>query len=252
MDFYEGRPLVFGHRGAREAAPENTMAAFQKALAMGADGIELDVMLSSDGVPVVCHDFSLERTTNGHGKVTEHALAELRALDAGSHFSREFQGEPIPTLEDVLDAFGDSLRINVELKSISRRDDGLEAKASDLVIRRGLTSTVVFSSFNPLSLWRARRVSVCIPRGLLYSADLPLPLRKAWAAPLLGLQAVHPQGRLVDEGYMRWARRKGYRVNVWTINEPAEMNRLLDLGVDILITDRPDLARETVNRRRQR
>lgn len=252
MDFYEGRPLVFGHRGAREAAPENTMAAFQEALAMGADGIELDVMLSSDGVPVVCHDASLERTTNGSGSVSQHTLAELRALDAGSHFAPEFAGEPIPTLAQVLDAFGDSLRINIELKTTSRRDDGLEAEASDLVASRGLTSTVVYSSFNPLSLWRARRYGPRIPRGLLYSADLPIPLRLAWFAPLLGLQAVHPSRKMVDAAYMRWARRRGYRVNVWTVNAPDEMDRLLDLDVDMLITDRPDLARELVNRRRPR
>ncbi len=97
-----------------------------------------------------------------------------------------------------------------------------------------------------------RRIAPSLRRALLYSADLPIYLRRAWSAPLLGLDAVHPHFTLVDEAYMRWARQKGYRVNVWTVNDPAEMVRLLDLGVDALITDRPEVAREIVDAHRQR
>lgn len=243
MEFYADRPLVFGHRGAREVAPENTMAAFQKALALGADGIELDVMLSADGIPVVIHDYTLERTTNGRGRVAEHTLAQLRALDAGG-------GEPIPTLAEVLDAFGDSLRINIELKIASAADDGLVARVAQLVAERGLFDTVLISSFNPLALWRMRRADARLARGLLYAPGVPLYLRRAWVAPFLALDAMHPHFSMVDAVYMRWARRRGYHVNVWTVNDPGEMERLLDLGVDVLITDRPDIARTVVGNRR--
>ena len=250
MDFYQDRPLVFGHRGAREVAPENTLAAFQAALAMDADGIELDVMLSADGVPVVIHDFTLERTSNGQGQVGERTLAQLQALDAGSYFAPRFAEERLPTLAQVLDALGGSLRINIELKSRTWAETGLEKSVAELVAQRGLNSSVIVSSFNPLSLWRMRRINPRIARGLLYERHMPLCLRRAWAAPFLGLNAVHPQAGMVDAAYMRWARGKRYRVNVWTVNEPAEMERLLALGVDTLITDRPDVARKVVDARR--
>ena len=214
---------------------------------MGADGIELDTMLSADGVPVVIHDFTLERTTDGQGRVDEQPLDKLRELDAGGHFSAEFRGEPLPTLAEVLDAFGSALRINIELKSHSPGDNGLEARVVELIRQRGLGPSIIFSSFNPLSLWRVRRLAPEIQRGLLYAPDLPLYLRRAWTAPFLALAAMHPQSRMVDARYMRWARGKGYRVNVWTVNDPPEMLRLIELGVDALITDRPDVARKLVD-----
>ncbi len=251
MDFYADRPLVLAHRGAREVAPENTMAAFQAALAMGADGIELDVMLSADGVPVVIHDFTLERTTNGQGRVAERTLAQLQALDAGLYFAPRYQGERIPALEQVLDTFGGSLRINIELKSHTLAQTDLEAAVAQLVVQKGLISSVIVSSFDPLSLWRMRRINPRIARGLLYARHMPLFLRRAWAAPFLALDALHPQASMVDAAYVRWARRKGYHINVWTGNEPAEMERLLVLGVDMLITDRPDVARKIVDARRR-
>lgn len=250
-EFYKGRPLVFGHRGARQAAPENTLAAFRKAHEMGADGIELDVMLSADGVPVVIHDSTVDRTTNGSGRVRELTLDQLRELDAGGRFASQFSGEPIPTLAEVLDAFGSALRINIELKSASTGDDGLEARVVELLRARSLGRSIVFSSFNPLSLWRAKRLAPEIRRGLLYAPDMPVYLSRAWAAPFLGLDAVHPEGRMVDAGYVRWAHGKGYHVNVWTVNEPPEMLRLIELGVDVLITDRPDVARTLVDAQRR-
>ena len=160
-----------------------------------------------------------------------------------------FQGESIPTLEGVLDAFGDSLRFNIELKSDAVGNTGLESTVAQLVMEKRLVSNVVVSSFSPLSLWRMRRASPPIARGLLYAPNLPIYLRRAWTAPLLALNAVHPEARMVDANYMRWAKSKRYRVNVWTVNMAQEMERLLDLGVDILITDRPDLARRTVDAR---
>lgn len=248
-ELYGTKTRVFGHRGARASAPENTMSAFQLALDMGAEGIELDVMLSADGVPVVCHDFTLERTTDGSGKVRDHTVVELQALDAGAHYSAAYQGERLPTLAQVLERFGHQLYVNIELKSASAGNDGLETAVVDLVRRYNMAERIIFSSFNPLSLWRAKRLAPHMARGLLYSFDMPLLLRQAWAAPLLGLDAVHPGHSMIDQDYLRWARRKGYHINTWTVNEPDEMIRLIDLGVDILITDRPALARQVVDDR---
>jgi glycerophosphoryl diester phosphodiesterase len=216
---------------------------------MGADGIELDVQLSADGVPMICHDFSLERTTDGRGEVSAHTQQELQALDAGSHFSRAFSDQTIPTLAQVLDTLGQRLGINVELKTRSRLNNTLEAAVAALIRERGLQDRVILSSFNPFSLWRARVLAAEIPRGLLYAPDLSATLSRGWAIPFLALEAVHPSKTMVDAAYVRWAHGKGYDVNVWTVNAPEEIERLIDLGVDTIITDCPDVALEIRNRK---
>jgi len=121
-----GRTLDIAHRGASTAAPPNTLAAFEKAIELGADGIEFDVHLSADGVPVVIHDFTVNGTTNGSGRVASLTLVQLKQLDAGSYFDPAFAGERIPTLAEVLEAVGSRLLLNIELKSTSLRDNGLE------------------------------------------------------------------------------------------------------------------------------
>jgi glycerophosphoryl diester phosphodiesterase len=219
------------------------MAAFAKAVDLGADGIEFDVHLSADGVPVVIHDFSVDATTDGSGPVSGLPLAQLKELDAGSSFDPAFAGEPIPTLAEVLETFGHRLFLNVELKTVSPGDNGLERAVITEVKRHGLDrdDRVLLSSFNPFSLRRARRLSPHMRLGLLYAPDLTLPLRRAWLAPLAPHQARHPEHTMVDARYMAWARRHGYQVNTWTVDDPAEMHRLVDLGLDGIITNVPDV-----------
>jgi len=234
-------PLNIAHRGASAAAPPNTLAAFEKAIELGADGVEFDVHLSADGVPVVIHDFTVDSTTDGSGRVAEMTLAQLKQLDAGSHFDPAFAGERIPTLGEVLEAVGGRLLLNIELKSTSLRDNGLEQAVIAQVEQHSLGDSVLFSSFNPFSLRRAKRIASHIPVGLLYAPDLPLPLRRAWLAPLVPHEARHPKHTMVDARYMAWARRRGYRVNTWTVDDPDEMHRLIDLDVDGIITNVPDV-----------
>jgi glycerophosphoryl diester phosphodiesterase len=150
MDWKAGT-LNIAHRGASAAAPANTMAAFEKALALGADGIELDVQLSADGVPVVIHDFTVDDTTDGSGKVARMTLAQLEQLDAGSYFDPAFAGERIPTLEKVLEVMGNRLLLNIELKGFSLFDKGLERAVIGLIEQHALRSRVFLSSFNPFS-----------------------------------------------------------------------------------------------------
>lgn len=240
------RPLNIAHRGASAVAPANTMAAFEKAVELGADGIELDTHLSADGVPVVIHDFAIDATTDGSGRVAEMDLAQLKQLDAGSHFDPAFAGERIPTLEEVLLAFGERLLLNIELKSVSPRDNGLEQAVLALVGQYELESRVLLSSFNPFSLRRAKKIAPHVRVGLLYAPDLPLFLSRAWLAPLFPHEARHPERTMVDARYMRWARRRGYRVNVWTVDDPDEMRRLIDLGVSGIITNVPDVLRDVL------
>ncbi|MCJ7735939.1 MAG: glycerophosphodiester phosphodiesterase [Anaerolineae bacterium] len=237
-------PLIIAHRGASAAAPQNTLAAFEKAIALGADGVELDVHLSSDGIPVVIHDFNVDATTNGHGAVTEMTLDELKLLDAGSSFSPEFASERIPTLAEVLTCLRphDAL-LNVEVKSTSLRNTGLEDAIITLIREHRVAECVIFSSFNPVTLWRLKRLAPDVPAGLLYSMDLSLPLRQAWFAPLFKHEARHPHHSMVNAAYMEWAHRRGYMVNTWTVDHPVEMQRLITLGVDSIITNVPDVLR---------
>jgi glycerophosphoryl diester phosphodiesterase len=245
VDWDSGK-LVIAHRGASTAAPANTMAAFDKAVELGTDGIEFDVHLSADGVPVVIHDFAVDATTDCSGRVAEMTLAQLKQLDAGSYFDPAHAGERIPTLEEVLQAFGNRLLLNVELKSTSLRGNGLERAVIALVEKYGLGSRVLFSSFNPFSLRRAKKIAPHIRAGLLYAPNLPLPLSHAWLAPLFPHEARHPEHTMVDAHYMAWAHRRGYRVNTWTVDDPNEMRRLIALGVDGIITNVPDVLRKTL------
>ena len=239
-----GRPLNIAHRGAGRAAPPNTLSAFLKAAEIGADGIEFDVQLSADGVPVVIHDFSVDRTTDGTGAVSSMTLAQLKELDAGSTFDPSYAGEPIPTLAEVLEAVGSRLLLNIELKSTGLRATGLSRAVVGLVSAHGSGALTLISSFNPFSLRRAKRLAPSIPVGLLYASDLALPLRRAWLAPFVRPEARHPEHTMVDARYLAWARDRGKLVNTWTVDERTEMRRLIRLGVDGIITNQPDVLGE--------
>lgn len=234
------RPINFAHRGACAVAPENTLSAFARAFELGADGIELDVQLSADGILVVCHNFEVDQTSNGHGRIATLSLAELKQLDFGSWFGPQFAGERIPTLDEVFDSLSPPALVNIELKSMSLRDNGLEAAVAALVRRRAVYDRVIVSSFNPVVLRRLRRLDSHIEIGLLYAPNLPIILARAWLRPWVRPHALHPEQTLVDTNYMAWARRRGYAVNVWTVNEAAAMRRLIDVGVTSIITDYPD------------
>ncbi|OQY24862.1 MAG: hypothetical protein B6I35_00570 [Anaerolineaceae bacterium 4572_32.2] len=239
------RTLNIAHRGASSVAPANTLAAFEKAVELGADGIEFDVHLSADGAPVVIHNFTVDETTNGSGRVADMSLAQLEELDAGSYFDPAFAGERIPTLAQVLEAVGSRLLLNIELKHFSPRDNGLEraviAQIEQYQRGRDNDNRILLSSFNPFSLRRAKKIAPYIPVGLLYALELPLPLRRAWLAPLAPHEARHPKHTMVNASYMDWAQRRGYRVNTWAVNDSDEMRRLIALGVDGIITPVPDV-----------
>lgn len=249
-EFYGDRAFVNqGHRGAPEVAPENTLSAFAEAMQLGAHGIELDVMLSEDGEIVVIHDYTLDKTTTGSGLVKDHTLIELKQLDAGSWFGEEFIGTRIPTLQEVIDNLPRAALINIEIKGESLTTDGLEQAVVNTIAENNLFDRVMVSSFNPVSLLRVKRADQRIPVGLIYAPDLPVFLSDGWFIPILRPEALHPRYDMVDEAYMTWAGNKGFRVNVWTVNEAAEMKRLLDLGVDGIITDRPDLVLQILQER---
>jgi len=210
-------------------------------LQLGADGIEFDVRLCADGVPVVIHDATVDATTDGSGPVAKMTLSALKELDAGSWFDPAFAGERIPTLTEVLEVVGGRLLLNVELKGGALLNDRLERAVADEIECHGLADQVLLSSFNPLILRRVQRIDPLLSTGLLYTST---------ARPKIGISrliaprrqtAVHPHHTLVDEGHVRWARQHGYRINVWTVDDAAEMRHMIGMGVDGIITNVPDL-----------
>lgn len=241
------RTKVYAHRGAKTVAPENTIPAFQEAIAQGADGIELDVQCSKDGVLVVMHNFSVDETTNGKGRVADLTAAELGKLDAGSHFNAKFSGTGVPTLEEVLGVTAGKIKLNIEIKSQDPMG-GHEVEPLAEMLRTGnLYDQVIVSSFNPVTLIKMRHVDPQVALGLLYwGQHLPAYLREIWLSSILRPEAFHPHHQLIDEEYMVWAKAIPAAVNTWTVNDPAEALRLAGLGVDTIITDVPDTILSTL------
>lgn len=234
-------PTIFAHRGASAYAPENTLAAFTLALEQGAPAIEFDVKLSADRRVIAMHDPTLERTTNGVGKVASQPLAALRELDAGGWKDARYAGERIPTLEEIFETLGGKLFMNIELTNYSTPFDGLVDEVVALVRRYGMQKHVLFSSFYPTNLMRAQRLLPETP-----CAQLSLPgWSGAWqrlGGHFLPLAADHPYTSDVTAQSVQRAHTRGRRVHVWTVNDPADMRRLRALGVDGIFTDDPPLA----------
>ena len=230
---------IWGHRGASADAPENTLPAFALALGQGADGIELDVQMTRDDELVVIHDETLERTTDGHGWVADHSLASLRSLDASAGWAG-FGGTHIPLLAEVLELIKDSDAVaNVELKTDTIRYHGIEERVLDVVAASGVGERVIFSSFNHYTLRNLRKLGATQPMGALVSDRLFKPWRYLLT---LEAEALHPSVGAATAKPVRKCHERGQRVHVWTADKPKDINRLLRLGVDAIITNVPEVA----------
>jgi glycerophosphoryl diester phosphodiesterase len=245
------RPRVFAHRGGCALGPENTLAAFDAGVAAGADGLELDVHLSADGVVVVHHDETLDRTTSGAGPLAQRTAAELAAVDAGCRFESTgggtFRGQRIgiPTLRDVLERYRD-IPIIVEMKVDSvemGRALAAEVRRADAVDR------VCVAGFGCRAV-RAARAALPRIASSACAAEVRIALYRSWVRwPVRhvshgGYQVPEVAGRhrIVSPAFVRHAHAAGLQVQVWTVDEEPDMRRLLDWGVDALISNRPDLA----------
>ncbi|HIE25626.1 MAG TPA: glycerophosphodiester phosphodiesterase [Anaerolineales bacterium] len=228
-------PIIFAHRGASAQAPENTLAAFELALEQGADAIELDVKLSSDQIPVVIHDPTVDRTTDGSGTVANLSLSALKELDAGD-------GQKIPTLDEVFERVGGKLLINVELTNYKTRDDQLVDKVVEVVKKHNLADNIIFSSFLPKNLKRTAKLLPQTPRGLLALPSLLGFFVRKFLFRKGDFQALHPYLTDTSKRQIQNAHLNNRRVHVWTVNDPEDMHRLADWGVDGIFTDDVKLA----------
>ena len=233
--------LIWAHRGASAYAPENTITAFEKAIHMKADGIELDVHLSRDGELMVCHDEKIDRCSSGTGEVCAMSVSQLKQYDYSFKF-RRFRGETIPTLREVLELVAPSgLLLNIELKTNVNPYPGIEEKCLALVDEYGMSDRVMYSSFNSDSLGRMHALSPGTKLGLLYKKHTKGTLLRAKQA---GATALHPEFHLCyQDKYVENMHSKGYALNVWTPNASSDFWKLAELDVDGVITNQPDIAR---------
>jgi glycerophosphoryl diester phosphodiesterase len=238
------KPIIYAHRGASKYAPENTGAAFRKALEMKAGGIEIDVHMSKDGGIVICHDERVNRTSNGTGFIKDMTVEELKSLDFGSWFSEEFAGERMMMLEELLELLKDWEGIlNIELKSGIILYKGLEEKVVSLLRRYDRIDRTIISSFNHYSLRGIKELEPGLKTGILYSAGLYEPWEYAGK---VGAEAVHPQFYSMVPAIIQGCRVHGIVMNPWTVDQPETIRQLALAGVDGIITNVPDVALQVI------
>jgi glycerophosphoryl diester phosphodiesterase len=241
------RPLLFAHRGLSSIAPENTMAAFKMARDLGIPGVELDVHLTSDGKLAVIHDHSTARVSGVALEIERSAWKELSGLDIGSWKGGEWKGERIIELSALFEEFGDSLYYDVELKSSISSDYGLEAAVAACLrdafeSKAGLTGRILVSSFNPMALARFKYLSPAIPTAIIWSGsgDVPAYLRHGEGRWIGKVDVLKPDRKKVTPlSSFRWRKLERYPVLPWTVDAPAEAARLLSLGCEGVISNKP-------------
>lgn len=235
---------IYAHRGSSGTHPENTLAAFKEAARLPVFGVEFDVHLTKDGEPVVIHDETIDRTSNGSGFVKDMTLAELKAYDFGSWFSEDHKGERIPTLEEVLLVFSQTAHhINIELKSDIFPYDTMEEKVLSLVHDLNLETRVVISSFNHEAIRKVKTLKPELQTAVLLGSILVDPLRYMRDVPSEALHVHYPAAlrpsvkKAIEEGGM---------VRVFTVNEREQVEALQEIGVQAIFTDYPERVQSFV------
>ena len=229
-------PWVIAHRGASAVAPENTMSAFRRAVEMGAECIETDLHLSRDGRLVILHDTTLNRTTSGDGLVKTYTFKELRELDAGKWFSKDFAGERLPTIEELLDYAGQAdLSLFLEIKGGAGY--GVERAVISALRGRKESKAAVVLCFDASVLDRIHQLDRLLMTGLLFETGGEDMVKEAVR---VGARQIGPRGDCVTPELVADAHRRGLKMITWTINEAAQMRALAAIGVDGIITNHPD------------
>ncbi|WP_174613671.1 glycerophosphodiester phosphodiesterase [Virgibacillus ihumii] len=231
---------IIAHRGASRSAPENTMSAFELAYQSGAEGIETDVQLTKDNVPVIMHDERLKRTTNGTGYIKDYTLSQLQQLDAGTWFSTKFSGETIISLHELLQWLRNKqLYLNIELKNNKIDYKNLENIVVDMISQFQLQNRTTISTFNPKSVRRLSTIANQIDIAFLTSKRRK---RLVENAKLLGASAVHIKYPLLSNRLIQQCKQENIPVRVYTVNSTNRMQRCFDYGSDGIFTDIPEQA----------
>lgn len=231
--------VVMAHRGASAVAPENTLVAYEKAIEMGADYAELDVRQTKDGAIVLMHDKTVYRTTGVKGFVWDFTLDELKQLEAGSWFGEEFRGEPIPTLEEVIRQVKGRMKLNIEVK-ISENEPGIVQKVVDIIRAEGFSEECIITSFDMETVKTFKAIAPNLRTGLIFDKEYRSDVFEGnW-------EILSSNHELVDETFMQLARNSGKKIYAWTVNDREEMLRLIGLGVDGIITNKPDLLKSVL------
>lgn len=241
---------IIAHRGANLFAPQNTVPAFTKAIELGADGLETDVHITKDGQAVICHNYSIDETSNGLGNISERTLRELKSHDFGGYFSRRFKGTPLPSLDEFLEICkNSSLKImNIELKHPRTKGSLIVEKTLDAVKKHGLLDKLLISSFDQNLLIRAKELEPDCKTAYLYPS--PDSVVKCFLVPpyalvkKIGADAVHPHHFFVNKTMVDKFHSLGVKVNAWTVNSEELIEKMFKCGIDGYITDSPADTRE--------
>ncbi|NGP89331.1 glycerophosphodiester phosphodiesterase [Fodinibius halophilus] len=236
--------IVIAHRGASAYYPENTMAAFEGAVAMDAEMIELDVLMSKDGVPVVFHDLALDDHTNGNGYIPQYTVEKLKKLDAGSWFDKKFADQRIPTLEEVLQFASGKIALNIEIKTEAVSDQvegGVEQKSLELVKQYGMEKHVLFSSFDYRAVEHLKQLDPEVSVALLYNkhqSQRQLPHQQVGK---FSADAFNCSFRQFSKKWSRNLKKHGIPHFIYTVNSKRKMKKLIKAGVSGIFTNKPDL-----------
>lgn len=243
---------VISHRGSNKIAPQNTLPAFRQSILYGADGFETDVHLTSDGIPVICHNYDVDDTSDGKGEITSMTLDELKRLDFGIKFHHSYKGTKIPTLDEFLElsAKGNLKILNIEVKPPKNKDYTVVTKVIEAVKAHGLYDILIISSFDTDALVAAKDVDETCKTGILYSPDKISSFKyfkyAVDVAKSIGADALHPHKSYINETYVEKAHEAGLMINPWTVNSERELKNMIHCGVDSVITDVPNIAKKVI------
>ena len=235
---------IFAHRGASGYAPENTLTAIKKAIEMKADGIEIDIQLTKDGKIVVIHDWKVDRTTTGRGFVYELDFGYIRSLDAGQWYTKDFIGEVVPTLEEVLDILPNDMMLNIEIKDTARKHSNIEEKMLEVLKKYPEKfDNIIVSSFHHDKIKRLQELEPKLKLALLTDSEF-IEIEKYLSTNGLNSFSYHPEINLISKEDVEILHEKGIKVFVWTVNKEEDLAYLIKLGVDGVITNYPDIMKE--------
>ena len=253
-EFIGKKCLIMAHRGANTYAPQNTLPAFQKAFDLGFSSFETDIHCTKDNVIVVCHDYKINNVSDGIGKIADYSLDLLRSFDFGSYFSESFKNLRISTLDDLLELVKNETSagiMNIEIKSPKNGESRIVEQLIDSVKNHGLFDRLLISSFDEKLLLHAKKIASDCRTGLLYpgpkSAFNTVIYPPFKIAKEIGAYSLHPFHRTLNKEIVNLAHSFGFKICAWTVNKKTDMEKCLNLGVDALITDQPELARDTIN-----